>query len=157
MTPGLARIKRAVKLAVELSGGGDGAAATVGRQRSVTYDWANINHRAFPPIDCAQALDEVAIAQGRRPPIVSALASELGGVFVPLPQAHGGDDAVPQKVMEVAAEVGDVSRKIAEGLADDNVLNERETLGALDELGELEARVAELRLLLEHRLKAVKP
>ena len=86
---GLARIKRGVRRAIELSGGIDGAGATAGRCRSVAGDWNNLNSGVFPPLDCAFALDEVALAFVAAPPIVSALARELGGVFVQLPVVAG--------------------------------------------------------------------
>lgn len=72
-----------------------------------------------------------------------------GGVFVPLPQAPGCASALPVKMMEIAAEVGDISRRIGEGLANDGVLDGEETARVLDEVHEAEQRLAELRAMLE--------
>lgn len=148
MTPALARIKRGVRAAIAACGGVDGAGATAGRCRSVAGDWGNLAHQAFPPIDCALALDEVALAQGKVPPIVTALAAELGGLFVALPQAGGGDGALPGQVMQLAKEFGDLSGAVSTGLADGTFTPGDAEL-ALEQLSDVERVSAALRLALE--------
>lgn len=154
MTPALARIKRGVRAAIAACGGVDGAGATAGRCRSVAGDWGNLAHQAFPPIDCALALDEVAIAQGKVPPIVTALAAELGGLFVcrpeggaPIRQAQG-DRALPGQVMLLAKEFGDLSGAVSTGLADGTFTPGDAEL-ALEQLSDVERVSAALRLALE--------
>ena len=129
MTPGLARIKRAVRRAVELCGGVDGAAATADRKRSVAGDWMNLNHAAFPPADCAQALDEACVAMGHVPPILSAQASELGCVLIRLPEPGAGDDALTASLIEASAEFGDVAAELRDATRDGHVdARERERI-----------------------------
>lgn len=119
MRPALARIKRALRAAVDMCGGCDGAAATAGRKRSVAGDWGNLHHDAFPPVDCALALDEVAIATGQHPPILSAIAAELGCVVIRLPGcAHGDGNAVTAALVEASAEFGDVACEVRDALKD---------------------------------------
>ena len=118
MSPALARIKRAVRGAVALAGGIDGAGATAGRCRSVAGDWNNLNSGIFPPLDCGFALDEVALAQGHTPPIVSALARELGGVFVALPEANGAEHGIAAALLEIMDEVGQLASGVRTSLGD---------------------------------------
>lgn len=148
MTPALARIKRGVRGAIALCGGVDGAGATAARCRSVAGDWNNLNSPAFPALDCALALDEIAIAQGKAPPIVSALAAELGGLFVSLPQVAAGDGALPAQVMLLAKEFGDLSGAVSAGLAD-GTFSPGDAELALEQLGDVERVSATLRLALE--------
>jgi len=136
LVPGLARVKRAVRRAIDRSGGIDGAAATVERRRSVVGDWNNLNHRALPSLDCALALDEVAVAGGAEPPIAAAYARELGGVFIPLPQAPGAENALAARVVEILAEAGDVAREVQTALADGHC-NAAETRRMREQLSEL--------------------
>lgn len=122
MTPALARLKRAVRTAVSRCGGVDGAGATAHRSRSVAGDWANLNAPAFPPADCALALDEACVAMGQRPEILSAMAGELGFVLLPLPDAGGGAETeIGMLVMAVADELGDVCARVREAMADREV------------------------------------
>ena len=148
MNPALARIKRGVRAGIAACGGVDGAGATAERCRSVAGDWNNLNHHAFPPIDCALALDEVAIAQGKVPPIVTAMARELGGLFISLPHADGADDALPGQVMVLAKEFGDLSGAVSAGLAD-GTFSPGDAELALEQLSDVERVSATLRLALE--------
>jgi hypothetical protein len=114
----LARLKRAVRAGIDHCGGVDGAAATAGRQRSVAGDWNNLNHAAFPPLDCAFAIDEASLAAGRRCEILHRLAGELGHVAIPVPDFGGDAAAEGEALMEAVQEVGDVSGAIRDMLAD---------------------------------------
>lgn len=149
MTPALARIKRGVRDGVATCGGVDGAGATANRGRSVAGDWNNLNHPAFPPIDCALALDEIAVAGGKAPPIASAYARELGGVFVMLPDVaerdgHGAGDTLAVMVMALGGEFGDLARSVSASLAD-GIYEPREAAQTLDQLHRLDAVCASLR------------
>lgn len=75
-TPALARIKRAVRVAISRCGGVDGAGATAGRCRSVAGDWNNLNSPAFPPADCALALADGEV-NGLEPAEIEAEANDL--------------------------------------------------------------------------------
>lgn len=125
MIPSLARIKRGVRASIELCGGGDGAAATAGRRRSTAYEWNNLNLEVFPPLDCAFALDEIAVAQDRAPPILHAYAAELGHVAVRLPYAAGaGNDALTDALIDVSAEFGEIALEVREATRDGIVDND---------------------------------
>jgi len=145
MTAALGRLKRAVRASIECCGGIDGAGASAGRKRSVAGDWNNLAHPAFPPLDCALALDEVALAQGQRPAILHALAAELGHAAVPLPDAHAGG-ALAASMAEIAAELGDVARAVI--AADLDGARDARELGEIDrQVGELIAVAARMRSL----------
>lgn len=118
-SPALARIKaRGIRPAISASGGIDGAAVTAQRSRSVVGDWNNLNHEAFPPIDCSHALDEVALAVTGKAPILTAIAAELGCVVIRLPEAHGECAPLAMGLAEATGEFGDIAHAITDGLRD---------------------------------------
>lgn len=121
MIAALGRIKRAVREAIGACGGVDGAGMTAGRSRSVAGDWNNLNHSAFPPLDCALALDEVAVTRGDGTPILSALAAELGHVLYKLPEVQAGPSDLSTALIDACAEFGDISDAIRAALADAKV------------------------------------
>lgn len=149
MSAALARIKvRGVRAAIAASGGVDGAGATAERSRSVAGDWNNINHPAFPPLDCAFALDEVALAVTGAAPVLQALAAELGHVAFRLPEAVGDHEAVALGLIEAAAEFGDIAHVITNALRD-KVICPRERNEAIGQIDEAQASLARLRALLD--------
>lgn len=144
----LARIKRHVRRAVELCGGVDGAAATAERCRSVAGDWANLNHRAFPPVDCALALDEVAVVLGGVPPILSAYAAELGCVAIRLPEAVFGESALAAAMISASAEFGDVAHEVRDATRD-GAVSAAERTRITDAIDEAITALVELRAMVE--------
>lgn len=118
MTPELARVKRAVKGAVELCGGVDGAAATTGKGRSTCGRWINRNDADTPTLESALALDSIAVGMGHEPPIVAAMAREVGGAFLRLPEAPSINSEWFERLGRFSSEVGDTMRGIASALAD---------------------------------------
>lgn len=140
------QIKRASELLVKSVGGIEPAAALLGKGTSTVGRWTNKNDLDYSmPVAEVRELE----ANAADPLVTKALCRMNGGVFVPLPVAPGCDSALPAKMMEIAAEVGDISRRIGEGLANDGVLDAAETGRVLDEVHEAEQRLAELRALLE--------
>lgn len=140
------QLKRASELLVKSIGGIEPAAALLGRGHSTVGRWTNRNDLDYSmPLAEARELE----ANAPEPLVTKALCRLNGGVFVPLPVAPGCDSALPAKMMEIAAEVGDISRRIGEGLANDGVLDAGETARVLDEVHEAEQRLAELRAMLE--------
>lgn len=125
MNAAIARIKRAVREAVSGCGGVDGAGITAGRKRSVAGDWNNLNHDAFPPLDCALALDEVCLAQDKVPPILSAYAAELGHVAIRVPAVASGEDDLTAALIDASAEFGDIAAEIRDATRD-GVIDARE-------------------------------
>lgn len=144
MTPALARMKRGVRAAVAHCGGVDGAGATAGRCRSVAGDWNNLNSAAFPPIDCALALDEASIAMRRRPEILHALASELGFAVIALPEGVTPVSDLGMLVMAVAEELGEVSARVRLALAD-RTCGPREAAAIDAEVGDVIDSAVQLR------------
>lgn len=140
----VARLKRAVRAAIHACGGIDGAAATVDKSRSLVGNWNNLNQGDMPTLGDALAIDEIAIAAGKRPEIASALARELGGVFLPLPRTDGASAPLAMRVIELAKELGDVSARIGEALADGEV-TPREANAAEAEVDDLIERACALR------------
>lgn len=145
MIPALVRIKRGVRAAIALCGGIDGAAATADRSRSVAGDWNALNHRALPSLDCAFALDEIAVAEGKVPPIAAAYCRELGGLFVPNIDPLADDDTLPGMVMQLMRELGDVSGELQRGLSDDNDVDAAEADRILQRLDDHDRASAKLR------------
>jgi hypothetical protein len=145
MTPVLARIKRAVRGAVALCGGIDGSAATADRSRSVVGDWNNRERAIFPSLDCALALDEIAVSRGELPPIVAALARELGGVFVPHIDGGADQDSALGLVMQLAARLGEVASETAADIANDGVIDAVEAEAILGKLHAMDRVSAQLR------------
>lgn len=144
LTPAQARIKRKVRQAIHQCGGVDGAAATAERGRSVAGDWGNLNHPAFPPLECAHALDEACIAQGQVPPILSALAAELGHVVIRLPDCGEGVDALTGALIDASAEFGDIATEVREATRDGNV-NAAERDRIIAQIDQAFASIARLR------------
>lgn len=112
------RLKAGVRAAYSLSGGKDGAAATVGLRPPTVATWHNVNDRALPRIDYAYLLDEVAVLQGKEPPILRAYAADLGYVAIRLPDGGTGDTCVPTALIDAAAEFGDIPHEVREALRD---------------------------------------
>lgn len=119
-SPQLARIRRAVKAAISLNGGIDGAAATCGKSRSLLGNFNARDRAETPCLADALALDEVAGMRGAVPPIVAALAAELGCAVVRLPEAGGFADCsgdLKSALLDAVGEFGDVATRLRGGMA----------------------------------------
>lgn len=138
MTPVLARIKRAVRAGISLCGGIDGAGATADRSRSVAGDWNNLSHPAFPPLDCAYAIDEAALAQGRQPAILTRYAAELGHIALPLTVSEPDAGDLHAMLAVHCRRSGELSGELCDALADKRV-NAAEA-GAVLAVAECQAR-----------------
>lgn len=123
-----ARLKLAARRAVELCGGVDGAAATVGRGRSTTGRWHNINDDDLPGIDQALMMDMVAAAGGHMPPVTDALARELGFALLRLPDVAVGDGDWMAAAGALSAEAGEAVQQLCVALADGDGVNRREAV-----------------------------
>lgn len=149
MTPQLARLKRRVRAGIGHIGGIDGAAATAERSRSTVGDWNNLNHPAFPPADCALAIDEACIAVGRDPEVLFGMAAELGFVVLRLPDPGQGLDLLSAALIEASAEFGDIAAEVRDATRDGHLdARERERIvkacdEAMQALGRVRAIVAD--------------
>jgi hypothetical protein len=145
LSPAVARVKRAVRKAVGLIGGIDGAAATVDRGRSTVHRWASLNDPDMPCIDSVMAIDEVLMATGHGPMVMSALAAELGYVTYALNGV--GDMSITALTSKQAIEYGQFMAEITTGLADGTFTPEEKTR-ALSELDDVLAVQMRLRAAL---------
>ena len=138
MMPSLGRIKRAVRTAISVCGGIDGSSATADRSRSVVGDWNNLARPVFPSLDCALALDEIAVSRGELPPIAAALARELGGLFVPHIDFRAEQDSAPGLVMQLASRLGEVANETSKDIANDGIIDADEAEQILRKLDGLD-------------------
>lgn len=110
-------LKIAARKAIAACGGIEKAAAAASRQQSTAGLWNNLNQRDLPPVDCALAIDELAVANGGAPAITAAMAAELGQVLVALPTGaaaacwHG---AIADMATEHADLLGGLLRDVAD-------------------------------------------
>lgn len=142
----LARLKQACRAGVRLSGGVEGAAATCGKSTSTAGNWNNRNMADTPTLADAFALDEVAVMQGHRPPIASALVAELGGVLIMLPDVSGDAEALAAGMVQATAEFGDVAQALVAGMADGD-FDQGERREFIQQIDEAQAALAGLRML----------
>ncbi|WP_370179935.1 phage regulatory CII family protein [Alteriqipengyuania sp.] len=141
------RLKRATRASIALCGGIDGARATVDRVgRTQVGNWNNLNHPDLPMLHDALALDEIAIAEGRVPPILAGYASELGHVAIRLPDPDMGTDAVTGAMIAATAEFGEVAVRLRDAVADSDFKPmERDEVAR--EIDEAQAALARLKAL----------
>lgn len=139
----LARLQAGVIAVVSICGGVDGAAMTVEKSRSLTGKWRNEHDDAMPRIDDAFLLDQVAVLQGRRPPILSAYAADLGHVVIRLPDSGTGEDALSAALIDASAEFGDIATALRDATRDGTVCpkDRRAIVSQIDEAMEALARM----------------
>ncbi|MBB3034029.1 phage regulatory CII family protein [Alteriqipengyuania lutimaris] len=141
------RLKRATRAAIALCGGIDGARATVDRVGQAQVGrWNNLNHADLPMVHDALALDEIAIAEGRVPPILTALAAELGHVAIRLPDPDMGADAVTGAMIAVTCEVGDIAARLRDALSD-GTFERMERNDVAREIDDAQAALARMKAL----------
>lgn len=143
MTPALARLKLAVRIAIGRAGGIEEAASLIGKRRSWVGDWNNLNLDAFPSVDAAVAFDAVAAAQGELPPITLAMARANGFALVRLPEARDASGGWLERLGALSAEVGDIINGIATALAD-GVINKFEAIRLRREVAEGQQKLADI-------------
>ena len=140
----LGRIKRAVRAAIGFCGGVDGAGATSDRSRTTAGDWNSLSSGKFPPLDCALAMDEVAVAAGHRPPLLHAFAGELGFAVIALPDGPRGGEQLGLMLMDVVTETGELAARVRAAL-DDGVIDGLEPAEIEKEADDLMLRAAAVR------------
>ncbi len=110
------------------------------------------NSFAFITIEKVRMLEARTVNYPGWPHVTRALCKQAGGVFVPIPRLDGGHEVLPGQVMVLAKELGEVSAKITEGLADDDELNVKEIDAILAEQDDLDRASHQLR----HTLTALR-
>ena len=116
-----ARLKAGIIAAVSICGGVDGVAATIDKSRSLAGKWRCLNEDSMPRVDDAYLLDQVAVLQGQRPPILSAYAADLGHVVIRLPDGIGSEDALGSALIDASAEFGDIASELRDATRDGKV------------------------------------
>lgn len=146
MSP-FARLKRAVRAGIAICGGIEGTQATVGRIGCAQVGrWNNLQHEHLPMLHDAFALDEIAVIEGKVPPILSAYAAELGHVALRLPDPAMGVDEVSGAMIAVTSEVGDIATRLRAAWADGN-FNSEERIDVAREIDEAQAALARMKAL----------
>ncbi|MEL6707633.1 MAG: phage regulatory CII family protein [Pseudomonadota bacterium] len=140
-----ARFKRAVREAIAANGKIEGAQRSTGKG-SIVGDWNNRHSERLPTLADAYALDDVALIEDGRAPILEALSAELGFVPLRLPEVGVSGNALAIEFAKCAGEFGDVATVISTSLADGE-LNGREPDAICKEIDEAQAQLAKLRAL----------
>lgn len=143
----------ATKEAIRAAGGLEVCARETGLSTSQLSRCSSPHHRDSITERDAARIEAIAHGSPGHPHILRARARQLGGVFVMLPEANCEGSGLPTSVMEMAAELGDVSRAIQDGLSshgpDGTKMTPAEAQIALEQLHDHEAATARLRLALE--------
>lgn len=121
VSPTMGRLKQAVRRAIALCGGIEGAAATVEKSTAHVGRWNALSEESLPTLGDVLAIDEIAVAQGKVPAILAKLAAELGHVCIRLPEPGCGTDAVTAAMIEASAEFGDVATTLRDATADGTI------------------------------------
>lgn len=146
VTPRLAIVKRATREAIEAAGGLDVVAQATSAGRSQLSRASSQNEGDTLSLRDALVLDELTLGRGG-PFIVKAMARLQNHALVDLPEGDVAVGDLATMVVSLSAELGDLSRCIAEALAD-NKVTPKEAVRALDELHHINQVSARLRLLL---------
>lgn len=110
-------IKRALARQVKALGGEKVAAGITGHSTSQVQRWTSREHPDFPNVAAALELD----ANAPEPLVAQVLCRLLGGVFVALPEGEREPGAMADHVMEIVAQVGDLTSAVRMALADGHV------------------------------------
>jgi len=137
--------RREIKLAsgqlVHALGGIEAAGSLISVSKSQVHRCTSVN-------DSDNFLNAGDVAElelrAARPFVTAALAKLAGGVFVPLPEALEGGEDLAFRVMDLAVELGHVSERVRQALAD-QVVHPAEAAAIERELDELIEKAASTR------------
>lgn len=155
-------LARATKSAIQAAGGLARCEGEVDVTDSQLSRCCSPYHRDSITIRDAAAIDAIGHGQPGHPHILRALARVIGGfVVIELPEAIDDDSALVHSVLELSAELGDVSATIAASLRGDSaggtkVVRDEAQL-ALEHLTHLDQASAKLRRKLERIAKGDAP
>jgi hypothetical protein len=120
-TPDVLALKVATRALIRASGGGDGAAATVGARQQRMSDCGNPNTADFLRVDEVSAIEDVTVGQPGWPHVTRALAARQHCIVVPLPHLPMNADNARAAIEEIMRETADVLRAFGEVFADGKV------------------------------------
>lgn len=146
-------LKPAVRAAIKAAGGIEAVAAALGYSTSHVGRWNALGNPDLPDPIQRQALDELAMANGRAPEILKAMARQLDHVAVPMPEAFGDASHAAMAMCEVVGHVGALSQQVVTACADDRIdPREADSIAAL-----IETTAAALMHLRERVVGEVQP
>lgn len=148
LSPEQQELCRATRQLVRAFGGQEAAAMSSGYRQQRLSDWCLPTVADFATLDFVDALEDMTRGQPGWPHITRLFAGRRGFLLVPRVEA-AGENALMAHVAEIAAELGDVSRRITDALRDDGAVDAAEADGILAEMTDLETAAAGLRLHLE--------
>lgn len=139
--------RREIKLAtgelVHAVGGIEAAAELIGKGKSQVHRCTSVNDDD----SFLNARDLAELERRSAVPFMTRLLAKLaGGVFLKLPEDFGDAAELPSRVMELAEELGDVSARVREAVAD-GVVRPREAEAVERELDELIEKAVATRAL----------
>lgn len=114
-------LKVAARAAIAACHGVEAAASYAGRASSTAGLWNNLHKSDLPPVDCALALDEVAVASGKAPPITAAMAHALGFVLVDPPEDAPTRGGWLARMGAIATATGALHAEFCAALADGGI------------------------------------
>lgn len=119
VTPQKARVKRVTRSAIECCGGIEAVVAMDGmRGKSQVSRWHALNEPDLPPVDCAAAMDAVAVAEGREPPFATFFAQEADRVLIAPPAVEPGRAGWLARMSSLATASGELHSEFCDALAD---------------------------------------
>ena len=114
-------LKLAVRDTIKACEGIERAGRAAGRSQSTAGLWNNLSARDMPPVDCAVALDSLAIANGGDPHITAAMAADLGRALVELPDADTARTCWHRIMADLSTEGADLLTGMLRDLADNRI------------------------------------
>lgn len=157
MTPN-APLKLAVRSAIKAGGGIKNAAHVCGVSETQAGRWNCLTDHDLPLREYCGLIDELAMANTGRAPILEEMARQLGHVAFCLPEPHGHGHSVAVQLAEATAEFGQIAQAVVAGLADGR-LDIAESATVAKEIDDAMRALARLRALViddEPRLQSVK-
>lgn len=139
----VAILSAATRDAIEASGGLENAARVTRAGRSQLSRCQCAHEDDTLSTRDALALDDVTLGRGG-PHILRAYAGLLNHIVIPMPAAPDDPHDIAAQVMRIGAELGDLSRAVADALAD-GAVDRREAVHGLDQIDDLMTAASALR------------
>ena len=152
----------ATKRAVQAAGGLDVCEREILISDSQLSRCCSANHRDSLTIRDAAVLDSISFGHEGHPFILNALARIVGGhIVVRLPDAHLDEAGLVASTLELATELGDVSRAISEAMCSTSAggaeVTKAEAVAVLEHVDDLDRASARLRQRLTAISKGEQP
>lgn len=154
LDPDLIDLKIATDKLVSANGGPAKAGIAIGIDQRRVSERASRDTDVFMNIKDVAQLEDRTSSMAGHPHVTRALAARQGFLLVKVPQALDGGGAFSASVMTLTVELGDVANGICRALANDGEIDPREAVSILEQIDELDAASAALRLMLEARRTA---